>query len=105
MKMTRKLFALAVIACAFCAPAFAQEEVMPLDPNGTDEQIHEQGSSGFDTPGPIAIPEGDYEAGDNGDGTWTPEVPEVLDPEPMDGSGDDSGDSDDSDDSGSDSDE
>jgi len=82
--MIRKMLVLTVAVCGFCAPALAQEyEVMPLDLNGSDEYIHEQGSSGFDTPGAFAIPEDDYDAGDNGDGSWTSDVPEVPEPTPV----------------------
>ncbi|HAU29556.1 MAG TPA: hypothetical protein DCW68_05530 [Rhodospirillaceae bacterium] len=65
------------------ASAMAQN-VMPLDLEGSDEYIHEQGSSGFDTGGAFAIPQDDYDSGDNGDGTWTPDVPDVPAPTPVD---------------------
>ncbi len=86
----KKLFFAAALA-VLSVPVMA-EEVMPLDLEGSDEYIHEQGASGFDTGGPFAIPQDDYDAGDHGDGTWTPDVPEVPEPTPVyqDGGSDDS---------------
>lgn len=81
--MIRKMLLVVAVMLGAGVPAMA-EEVMPLDLDGSDEYIHEQASSGFDTGGPFAIPADDYDAGDNGDGTWTPDVPDVPDPVPVD---------------------
>jgi hypothetical protein len=68
--------------------AFAEEEgddtdiyVAPLDENASDEALREEAGSGFDTPGPFYIPEDAYDAGVQPDGTWSPDVPEVPEPE------------------------
>lgn len=81
--MIRKMLLVAVAMLGLSAPAMAQY-VMPLDLDGSDEYIRDQGSSGFDTGGAFAIPQDDYDDGDNGDGTWTPDVPDVPEPTPVD---------------------
>lgn len=66
--------------------AFAEEDdtdiyVAPLDENASDETLREEAGSGFDTPGPFYISEGAYDAGAQADGTWSPDVPDVPEPE------------------------
>lgn len=50
--------------------------VAPTDFSGSDEQLREEGQSGFDTPGPIYIDENDYYS--------DPNVPEPSPPVPVD---------------------
>jgi hypothetical protein len=73
----------------YVGDAVADEEdtdiyVAPLDENASDEALREEAGSGFDTAGPFYIPEDDYDAGAQADGTWSPDVPEVTEPEPVD---------------------
>jgi len=70
------------------APVLAEDDdtyVSPSSGDGSDEQLREEGESGFDTPGSLYIPEDDYAAGDQGDGTWSPaNVPPASEPVPVD---------------------
>jgi hypothetical protein len=69
--------------------AFAEEDdtdvyVAPLDENASDEALREEAGSGFDTPGSFYISEDDYDAGAQDDDSWSPDVPEVPEPEVVD---------------------
>lgn len=77
---------LAMLMAAFLVgmPASAQTVFPSGDDSSSDEQDRDDAGSGFDTDGGFAIPQDDYDDGDNGDGTWTPEVPDASDPEPVD---------------------
>lgn len=86
--------AAAIVFLGFAAaPARAEDEdgdgyddiyVAPLDEDGSDEALREGAGSGFDTAGPVTIGEDDYDAGDQGDGTWEADVPDASEPEPVD---------------------
>ena len=74
--------------------ALAEEDdtdvyVAPLDEDASDEALREETGSGFDTPGPFYISEDAYDAGAQADGTWSPDVPDVPEPEVVDDEGTD----------------
>ena len=103
MKFLKLNLILAAALAAGCfsllaAPARAEDAdgdgvddvyVAPLDEDGSDETIREEGGSGFDNAGPFYINEDDYNAGDQGDGTWSPDVPDVPEPTPVEETEDD----------------
>lgn len=65
------------------APAIADDNdvyVAPLDDDSSDEELREDSGSGFDVPGPFYIDGDDYDSGDQGDGTWVTDVPDVPPP-------------------------
>jgi len=57
------LLALGIAIAPLATPALADDDegviedtyVAPLDLNTSDEDVHEQGSSGFDTAGPVVV--------------------------------------------------
>jgi hypothetical protein len=98
MKSLKLLLCVALAAAAVvfvfkAAPARADEEsddtgtgdiyVAPLDEDGSDETLRDEAGSGFDNAGPFYIPEDAYNEGDQGDGTWSPDVPDVPEPTPV----------------------
>jgi hypothetical protein len=83
------IFALGIGSAPFTASAFADDDnsviedtyVAPLDLNGSDEDVHEQASSGFDTSGPVVV-QPDY---------YNSTQPDSTDSSGNDSSSDDSG--------------
>ena len=85
MKKTNLLaVTIAVASVLGMSAAKAQDDiyVAPYDESTTsDEDAKAQSNSGFDTSGPLAIPQSDYDSGVSSDGsTYTPSVPDVPEP-------------------------
>lgn len=91
LNFKKVLLAVSVVAVAVLAVPYvyaaAEEDatgdiyVSPADKNATGEEARAEGESGFDTPGPFYIPDDDYAAGAQDDGTWAPDVSDTTSPE------------------------